>query len=471
MESSRKSQSPKPKPDLKLNARSSLRCKSSLASPLASPLSSPVAPSTSTEINVDSLVAHEVEANSGPEDPSRKKKVKANCPCISSSQGQAWLLVCTDCKQSWHNTCANLKGTITKPVVDSIQKSWQCPWCWNCPFPRPSKHKQAKNDQSLISESLAAKISLDVSQLLSSSIKDLLENKPKEISTIHQKFEEQLEKLTSDIINEFNQTNQSMAAELKKMSEVMKNRPAPISTSITQKPSNIESIKHQSNAVENLESIPTAFEEYKKDFLSAEAANDLQAFLEQESYSKEGSREVAFYGQKYQYMGSKKNPKLIPTAFKSLLDSLNTNLDYKLNQVLLNRYTGPDASLPSHSDDENDINPTSSIFTVSIGNSATVTFTNIKSGEESELIVEDRSLYRMTKDSQNEFKHQIRQYPDNSVRYSLTFRCTHWSFLNSTYAVGDSNFGCIRFGEGRGNVGAATPGLKDWSAKVDDIIP
>ena len=97
----------------------------------------------------------------------------------------------------------------------------------------------------------------------------------------------------------------------------------------------------------------------------------------------------------------KKNPKPIPTAFKSFLDSLNTNLDYNLNQVLVNRYTGPDASLPSHSDDENDINPSSSIFKVSIGNSATVTFTNIKSGEESELIVEDRSLYRMTKDSQN----------------------------------------------------------------------
>ena len=92
-------------------------------------------------------------------------------------------------------------------------------------------------------------------------------------------------------------------------------------------------LKHQSNAVENLESMPTAFEEYKKDFLSAEAANDLRAFLEQESYCNEGSREVAFYGQKYQYMGSKKNPKPIPTVLKPLLDSLNTNLDYELNQV------------------------------------------------------------------------------------------------------------------------------------------
>ena len=70
----------------------------------------------------------------------------------------------------------------------------------------------------------------------------MLESKPKEISTIHQKFEKQLEKLTSDT-NESNKTNQSMAAELKKMSEEIKNRPALISTSIMQKPSNIESIK------------------------------------------------------------------------------------------------------------------------------------------------------------------------------------------------------------------------------------
>ena len=62
------------------------------------------------------------------------------------------------------------------------------------------------------------------------------EEKPKEISAIHQKFEKLLEKLTSDI-NEFNKTNFSMAAELKKMSDEMKNSPAPISTSISQKPS------------------------------------------------------------------------------------------------------------------------------------------------------------------------------------------------------------------------------------------
>ena len=47
----------------------------------------------------------------------------------------------------------------------------------------------------------------------------------------------------------------------------------------------------------------------------------------------------------------------------------------------------------------------------------------------------------------------------------MTFGCTHWSFLNSTYyAVVNSNFARLRFGQGRGKVGSAiTPGLKDWS--------
>ena len=170
-------------------------------------------------------------------------------------------------------------------------------------------------------------------------------------------------------------------------------------------------------------------------------------------------------------MGSKNNPRPVPAVIKPLLDNLNSSLDYELDQVLVNKYIGPESSLPSHSDNEYDINPSSSIFTVSLGDSATVKFANISTGEESDLIAENRSLYTMTRDSQNDYRHQILPNPENQVRYSLTFRCTHWSYLNSTYAVGDSNFGHIKFGEGRGNVGAATPGVKDWAAQVDDINP
>ena len=77
----------------------------------------------------------------------------------------------------------------------------------------------------------------------------------------------------------------------------------------------------------------------------------------------------------------------------------------------------------------------------------------------------------MTKETQNVFKHGILPNPNNSNRYSITFRCVHWKYLNSTYAVGDSNFGKIKFGEGKGYVGKSTPGLKDFAPTVESIEP
>ncbi len=77
----------------------------------------------------------------------------------------------------------------------------------------------------------------------------------------------------------------------------------------------------------------------------------------------------------------------------------------------------------------------------------------------------------MTRSSQDFYSHDVAPSPANKIRYSITFRCTHWHYLNSLYAVGDSNFGRIRFGEGKGTIGRCTPGTKDWAAKVEDIDP
>ena len=80
----------------------------------------------------------------------------------------------------------------------------------------------------------------------------------------------------------------------------------------------------------------------------------------------------------------------------------------------------------------------------------------------------------MTRESQNSFTHHMDaepELPDNAVRYSLTFRRVHWTNLNSTYMVGDSNFGRIKFGEGRSHVGKSTPGCVGWAPHVDDIDP
>ena len=50
------------------------------------------------------------------------------------------------------------------------------------------------------------------------------------------------------------------------------------------------------------------------------------------------------------------------------------------------------------------------------------------------------------------YKHQVLPNESNTVRYSITLRSVHWTNFNSTYAVGDSNFGGIEFGSGRGKV-------------------
>ena len=77
----------------------------------------------------------------------------------------------------------------------------------------------------------------------------------------------------------------------------------------------------------------------------------------------------------------------------------------------------------------------------------------------------------MTRQSQNFYKHHVLPNNSDNVRYSITLRCVHWTNFNSTYAVGDSNFGGLEFGSGRGKVGTATPGFRDWAACVKDIIP
>ena len=79
----------------------------------------------------------------------------------------------------------------------------------------------------------------------------------------------------------------------------------------------------------------------------------------------------------------------------------------------------------------------------------------------------------MTRHSQDFYQHQLKPEPEqeDTIRYSLTFRAVHWSFYNSTLLVGDSNFGKIQFGNGKGKVGQATPGFRSFVPTVSDIDP
>ena len=145
-------------------------------------------------------------------------------------------------------------------------------------------------------------------------------------------------------------------------------------------------------------------------------------------------------------------------------------LQYDLNQVLVNKYENS-ATLPPHSDDEGSIKPDSSIFTVSLGSSGKIEFSHMSSGDKQELAVEPNSLYSMTRQSQKFYKHHVLPNNSDNVRYIITLRCVHWTNFNSTYAVGDSNFGGLEFGSGRGKVGTVTPGFRDWAACETTLYP
>ncbi len=149
----------------------------------------------------------------------------------------------------------------------------------------------------------------------------------------------------------------------------------------------------------------------------------------------------------------------IPGILQEILDDLNSGVTYNLNSILVNKYEGTDSYLPEHSDDEFTIDPQSSIHTISIGSTRQVLFRNVFTKEEHKVDATSGSQYIMSRESQAVFKHRIDKDPDfnGMVRYSITIRAVHWSYLNSTLIVGDSNTRPINFGEGEGRLEARPP--------------
>ena len=191
-------------------------------------------------------------------------------------------------------------------------------------------------------------------------------------------------------------------------------------------------------------------------FLSPDQISSTLETLDSEQYTDENGRSVLSYGAKYKYMGSRSIVKEMPTQIQEIMDAINknhTNGKYELNSCLVNRYSGQGSFLPEHSDDEFSIMPDSNIYT------------------EAEHTCLSGSLYAMSRDSQALYRYRIDKSDEDGVRYSLTFRSVHYSYLNSTLIVGDSNTGKIRFGSGHGRLGAATPGRQMFAATINDINP
>ena len=228
----------------------------------------------------------------------------------------------------------------------------------------------------------------------------------------------------------------------------------------------------------------------KPEFLEQTEAAELLKFLDESAFKDENGHSVMSFGAPYQYTGSRSSSDVppFPECLKPLLKRINTlqseiygslyssqrNLTAPvINSCLINRYVGPESYLPRHSDRESSIHPESSIFTISLGQGCDIKFTERASGTESTHSCSDRSLYIMSRRSQEIFDHEMEKGSvSDGTRYSLTFRCLSWANKNSMCLIGDSNTRFLKFGSSkRGTFGEQMPGQKFWAPKIEEIDP
>ena len=226
------------------------------------------------------------------------------------------------------------------------------------------------------------------------------------------------------------------------------------------------------------------------EFIEQSESVELVNYLETCTFKFENGHSVASFGVPYHYTGSKSSTAVppIPQKLQPLFDKINniqTEIYKKqypdqpnlsppvINSCLVNKYEGPTSHLPKHSDREVTIHPESSIFCLSLGQSCDIKFSERESGNESSHACPDRSLYLMTRRSQEVFEHCIEagSVPDG-IRYSLTFRAVSWTNKNATCLIGDSNTGFLRFGSDKRNTfGELMPGQKFWAPRIENIDP
>ena len=447
-----------------LSRRSSPRTVSPLASPNTARSSSQGQPRPDSPLDkmfVNTLSASESSPATSEKEAelvdvngtsSQKKKKKTECPCGKSSDGQEWVLTCPDCQQVWHSTCCGLKADFTKPVLNSLLKSWSCPWCYHCPFQKPSGHISEKYTKELKEKLLSA----ETVQKITDSVTDIVTR-----SLQTPDFE-----ALSNLMTDFNREVQDYKNSL---------NPTP---SLTQ-PNAIPS--HTQPA---LKTDIAPYERYSESFLTEGEMSELSAFLQQSlesgKFRKENGRSVLTMGHSYSYTGSKspQTPPEIPPLINSIIDKLvsSQELSHRPNSILVNHY--PDTSnsassyLPHHSDDESTILADSEIATITIGGTREITFQHLHdpSHEEVKLSPKSNSVYLMTRKSQAWFKHGIPATEEEAEeRFSLTFRTLSEKFKRSLVIIGDSNSQNIEFGSGKGKVGESYPGKRIRSGYVSQI--
>jgi alkylated DNA repair dioxygenase AlkB len=255
----------------------------------------------------------------------------------------------------------------------------------------------------------------------------------------------------------------------------------PDGLSVPAPPHAFEFLANKPNKCELRNDAQQHIETYSEDFIGAPLATNLLEFLESKSDefsdNSENGHEVLSFGQPYRYPGAKAvNPTAteLPEPISEVAKLLKEKFpDCTVNQCLINKYRDKDSFLPEHADDESSIVHGSNIFTLSLGGHCDVKFRR-RSNEAEEKVqtVSANSVYVMTRDSQNTWKHRIDTSTEpRELRYSITFRYISNNNTNSTIIIGDSNTRFLKFGSGKGTFGDQLPGKRVLAYKIDQITP
>ena len=410
-----------------------------------------------------SLTNMTTETNKTPTKPA--KVMLSKCPCQKSNDS-SWKLKCTGCGQIWHTICANLKTSrpIPESVILSLEKSWICPWCFKPPYLRPPGHPSCASENLLVGTVIADAVAEKVKE-------DVCNN-------ILPEFQLSVDNLVKTRLREISKAVEGQVQSIKDgMKELTTLKEQMMATDLTHHPPNPPKPQH-SNTSHALTNNPTNhIDDYRESFLTDEEITELNTGLGALSFSTVNGRGVASFGEEYHYHGAPNtNCNEIPNFLKAIIKKIHDDPEYtdeKINQVVINKYTGT-THLPEHSDDEPTIRPHSSIITVTLGQVVPVVFKDKISQEEETLEPVEGSLYAMKMESQHHWTHRINQVDlANNTRFSITFRSVGKNFRNSTIILGDSNTKHLKFSSGqrgeKGTFGYNMPGERVETFHINQI--
>ncbi len=156
------------------------------------------------------------------------------------------------------------------------------------------------------------------------------------------------------------------------------------------------------------------------------------------------NRSVAYYGNHtYTYVGGTHPPCSINNNpyLKTILDDVDKQFpEFKYNSAMVTQYSDGSKWIPFHSDDESCITPSSSIMTISLGETRTLQFSSkTDSPVEASLTLGHGDVVLMTQLSQNYFGHTIPRDDSNNIRISITLRniseCTNTGVISESHDV------------------------------------